>query len=298
MPAQSASHQGAGRPNPHHSICQPTNPSRYGTTDELMAMVDEHLAWQADTDERPGSSGTMFVDWDSSGEIRVSSRKKDDMLAPVPARVPSRAPFGCNVPSHARVSSHTQWPSQAQPPTRTPSTSRHDPKVYKRKPVPAAVPPPLTLGRVSEQSTSSASRNDSVHSHPHPRTTPLQKPLPRTPAHQYTTADGFSVSYHPSRPSRSTPATTYPAYISGRDAATQMQYDYDGRVVHVHRSGSVGSKASRVSDYYVVDAEAYSATTPFHVMDHGKKKEEKEEKRCNVVVRFVEKVLHKIHRLG
>jgi hypothetical protein len=56
-----------------------TSTSRHGgdgrprnMANEIMSLVDEHLAWQVEAEEREqqrrGSVGTLIVDWDGTGE--------------------------------------------------------------------------------------------------------------------------------------------------------------------------------------------------------------------------------------
>ena len=42
-------------------------------TNDLYSLIDDHLAWQHDA-RRPGSAGTVFVDWDGYGQPQVSYR--------------------------------------------------------------------------------------------------------------------------------------------------------------------------------------------------------------------------------
>ncbi|CAI6342438.1 unnamed protein product [Periconia digitata] len=45
-------------------------------------------------------------------------------------------------------------------------------------------------------------------------------------------------------------------FVSGTDRASGFDYDYDGRVMHVHRNARRGS-SSTISDYYELDAKKY-----------------------------------------
>jgi hypothetical protein len=42
-------------------------------TNDLYGLIDDHLAWQHDA-RRPGSAGTVFVDWDGYGAPQISYR--------------------------------------------------------------------------------------------------------------------------------------------------------------------------------------------------------------------------------
>jgi hypothetical protein len=288
----------------------------HDTTADLMAMVDEHLAsWTTQNDrltpnDCPTSSGTMIVDWDGSGEPVISYRKKEAGVHLAPAPIPSPRPLApSRESSQARASTSSRVPAQG----------RQDPSVYKRKPLPAvpSVQDSMRALRQGPQRKPSTShqhpeRYDSVLSQArkplplppqqrtqtppaHRPTVPSQSP-PATPQNpnKYVTADGFSANYRPSRFSTSLNAQR-PAYVRGRDASTEYEYDYDGHIVHVHRSSP--SKRSDHSDYYAVDVEAYHPQATLDVSDE-RKKDEQVARKHGSVLRFVEKVLCKLDGLG
>jgi hypothetical protein len=62
-----ATRRGAGRPKAVRNMA-----------DDIMNLVDEHLAWQVEAEERElqrrGSVGTLIVDWDGTGEVRLTTR--------------------------------------------------------------------------------------------------------------------------------------------------------------------------------------------------------------------------------
>jgi hypothetical protein len=90
--------------------------------------------------------------------------------------------------------------------------------------------------------------------------------------------------------------------VRGYDPDTEYDYDYNGQVVHVHRSPTQSS-ASRYSEYYKVDADTYTSTSPIKVVDkelpdlprasltHEAKKRDK-------VVAFVKGLLRKLDGMG
>ncbi|KAJ4331096.1 hypothetical protein N0V95_009948, partial [Ascochyta clinopodiicola] len=64
---------------------------------DMYTMIDDHLAWNMSSsdleDARPGSSGTMFLDFDTNGDMEVSYRNgvnKKLPSPPVPAK-PTRS---------------------------------------------------------------------------------------------------------------------------------------------------------------------------------------------------------------
>jgi hypothetical protein len=317
------SSQGAGRQTINNASDQITprrqrstreTTAAHDTTADLMAMVDEHLAsWITQTDcpiDRPPSSGTMIVDWDGSGEPVISYRKKEAAEPLVPAPGPAPRPLApSREPSQARASTSS----------RVPAKGRQDPSVYKRKPLPA-VPSvqdsmrELHQGPQRKPSTSHQhpERYDSVLSQartplslpPQQRTQAPPAPRPTVPSllppaapqnpNKYVTADGFSATYRLPRFSTSLNAQR-PAYVRGRDASTEYEYDYDGYIVHVHRSSP--SKRSDHSDYYAVDVESYHPQATLDVSDE-RKKDEQVARKHGSVLRFVEKVLCKLDGLG
>jgi hypothetical protein len=320
--------KGAGRPQPtdsqqqqqqqrrHRSTRHPAQETaaRYGTTAELMAMVDEHLAWTTQA-VRPTSQGTMIVDWDGTGQPIVSYRKTEP--EEVPAAVQTRAPAPLRTASQTRVPSRV--PSRPAS-SRIPVQGRQDPSAYKRKPLPAVPSVSDSMRELRQPSSipsqAKHSRYDSVVSQargqstskplppqpqaytqpprqPQPPTQPAPPPQPPNP-NKYTTADGFTATYRPPRFSASLNAQK-PGYVRGYDAPTEFEYGYDGNVLHVHRSSL--SKRSDHSDYYAVDVEAYAPNAKLDVAV-PEKMGEKEKGKHGSVVRFLERVLGKLEALG
>jgi hypothetical protein len=90
--------------------------------------------------------------------------------------------------------------------------------------------------------------------------------------------------------------------VHGYDPDTDFDYDYNGQIVHVHRSPTQSS-ASWYSEYYKVDADTYTSTGPIKVVDkelpdlprasltHVTKKRDK-------VVIFVKALLKKLDGMG
>jgi hypothetical protein len=286
-------------------------------------MIDDHLAtWHPSSgqphNERPTSSGTMIVDWDGIMEPVVTYRRKsqEDVLGPLipPAPPP---PLNRGGGFGRRVDGARQ--------------GRMDPTAYKRKALPL-----LPTDQRAPSVTAASSHNDTRHysaisdstrtaspRHALHGQTSTQTPAATNASSQssvgypqpmhshYKTADGFTASYLPPHAI----GADRPAYIKGYDASTRCEYDYNGRILHVHRSPSSHpsyslsdtnahtSQPSIISEYYAVDVEKYNAHADVRVQD----KEvvptpvatpvERGRKRRSVV-RFVEKVLWRLAGFG
>lgn len=154
-------------------------------------------------------------------------------------------------------------------------------------------------------STRVPSRQDSVTSSPttiYPATTRCTKAtqhtetkgLSRKPHHMSYTK-GLQATYHQPRSQCETP-TAHGAYIAGYDPRTGFEYDYNGRIVHVHREAT--RRESRYSEYYAVDAAEYTPSAPIQVLDKDVWGDKAEEKKRERVVRFVHKLLGKLDKVG
>ncbi|KAA8623440.1 hypothetical protein A1F94_003534 [Pyrenophora tritici-repentis] len=114
------------------------------------------------------------------------------------------------------------------------------------------------------------------------------KPLPDLP---------LTAHYHSPRFSPTT-QTHHAPYVAGYDAQTHLSYDYDGRIVHVHRSSGhehdkSAARLSAHSDYYAMDLDRYTRGIEVRVKEGDAKK-----KNGSGVGRFVEKVLDKLEGMG
>ncbi|KAE8872014.1 hypothetical protein PTNB73_03473 [Pyrenophora teres f. teres] len=119
--------------------------------------------------------------------------------------------------------------------------------------------------------------------------------------------------YHPPRYSPTT-QTHHAPYVAGYDAKTHFSYDYDGRIVHVHRRGGQQhdksiARLSAHSDYYTMDLEKYQRGIEVRVAEgdgedevvsegggstqkQKQKQKQKKEKNQGSVGKFAEKVLY------
>jgi hypothetical protein len=86
--------------------------------------------------------------------------------------------------------------------------------------------------------------------------------------------------------------------VTGFDPASKFEYDYNGRVVHVHRDQ--GSQESGVSEYFNVPAESYAPNVPVVVVDQPLRGSgvRRDEVKVHMVVKFVQKVLRKLEEAG
>jgi hypothetical protein len=85
--------------------------------------------------------------------------------------------------------------------------------------------------------------------------------------------------------------------VEGFDEDTGFAYDYDGNCFHVHRSRP-SSVESQYSEYYQLDATAYSPTTALLVVEKDLPALPSERRRRDKVVGFIDRVLKKLNDLG
>jgi hypothetical protein len=85
-------------------------------------------------------------------------------------------------------------------------------------------------------------------------------------------------------------------YVKGYDPASRFQYDYDGAVVHLHREAR-GRPASAHSDYYHVDAEAWSPRRQL-IPKASEDDLVIERKKRHRAVEFVQNLLRKMDAFG
>ena len=259
---------------------------------EMYTLIDNHLAWNMSASDseraRPGSSGTMFVDFGSNGEMEVSYRNgvnKKLPTPPVPSKIP--APSKPTSPRHAsKIKKQVQLKMQRKEiehskplPPRPSQSSRHDSVIssgagheehidpFQARPLPQL--PSQNPRRAQPQSRksyppqvhrtqhSSAQTNSAHHSLPTPSQTSTSSyhTAASTRAGEANTVvepSGLIMHYHPG----TKPA--FPGYVSGHDPATQYTYDYDGRVVHVHGSPTPSRPESRTSEYFNIPASTYN----------------------------------------
>jgi hypothetical protein len=221
--------------------------------DELMNMVDEHLAWQSAIElQRRASVGTLIVDWDGVGEMRVH-RRDDDSKASSPTPQPQ--------PRHEHL--------QAQERACTVRAQDFQSGTAERLSSRALRAQSGSSSRSTASSTQAPSRHDSLvstHHHTH-----LLRPRPlSTSVHFHRSSASLAIQVH------STPCTNTAAGLDF-DPATNFTYDYTGRVIHVNRSdGCVG-------EYWHVPVDTHeSAGVPIKVVEtfeKGKGKRRQSEKR-------------------
>ncbi|KAF2655439.1 hypothetical protein K491DRAFT_427547 [Lophiostoma macrostomum CBS 122681] len=191
-------------------------------------MIDSHLADQvANEPARPDSRGTMFVDWDGSGEPIISYRNQRN--SSTPTSDPERE--------------NENWREEGHE-VRYIDPNSLEPKHRRRN-------------HERSQAGPEASRQHESRKATHGR-----KP-----------------------------------YIEGHDAETGFSYDYDGDCFHVHRSRP-SSAESKYSEYYQLDAAAYSPTTALLVVDKDLPALPSERSRRDRVVGFIDRVLQKLNSLG
>ncbi|KAH8723410.1 hypothetical protein GQ44DRAFT_774016 [Phaeosphaeriaceae sp. PMI808] len=196
---------------------------------ELIGLLDEHLAWQAESEERElqrrGSTGTLLVDWDGVGDIKVSYRKQ-----PGPATSPSTTHQSSRAPRQKHHPYQTEQPQlhfQSQTRSSKAKTRALHHQPYTSKPLPPA------------PSIKTAHRTQTRTTHTRVKASLQQRLSMLTHHHTSASTSSLSIRYDPSTNT-----------IAGHDARTGFSYDYNGRIVHVHRDAG---RESAVSEYHYAD---------------------------------------------
>jgi hypothetical protein len=265
-------HGGAGRPSEDCSMA-----------DEIVNLIDQHLAWQESFEERErgrrGSTGTLIVDWDGVGDMRVHQRSDNEHQDQHQSRAnqTSQAPR-----QHPRL--HFQAPTHAS----QARFQQPQPRVQRR---PQASSRSSSLSRykattASTMTSQAPSRHDSFLSTHHHHDTQaaytsflsIHRPRPFS-------TNNLQVHYN-----------TATNTVHGHDPSTAFAYDYNGRIVHVHREAARPS--SQVSEYYHVPVETYRAGAELEIVDKALPRLAEESKKREKAVRFVQKVLWRLDGLG
>jgi hypothetical protein len=246
----STSHRGsAGRPG--------------NTANEIMSLVDEHLAWQIEAEEREqqrrGSVGTLIVDWDGTGEGYAFHRGEEELnrlsaceaqsrtaRRQEPAQVTESAKtgrqrHGYDAPTRASKA-RARVPTQVSAPSTSPSTSRHDGSVMP------------TLHHIATQCR-----------------TPTLTPRSATPTRTRPSND-ISINYTP---------TTNTAH--GYCPTASFAYKYNGSNLHVQRD------ASPTTHTFHIPIEQYLGSKELPAIPEGRK---------GKVLGFVKKVMSKLDKVG
>jgi len=157
----------------------------------------------------------------------------------------------------------------------------------------------------------SQARNPVAYYQPQRPCSPLIPPSSSPPPQQQQQQQPrplFTAFYHPPCYSPTT-QTHHAAYVDGYDASASLSYDYDGRVVHVHRRGQgqqkqhdkSSARLSAHSDYFSMDVEKYGRGVEVRMAgdeDKGDDEVGNRKKSRRSVGRFVEKVLYKLEGMG
>lgn len=272
----------AGRPRP-------------SVADDLMQMIDEHLAWQTEQAalHRSASRETLLVDWDGNGVPQVSYRnhQQEAPIAPLPG-LSQTAPYQ---PPPRQI-------PLANAPRQTQRSLQRSSVSYPHSPRPPPINVPKSRSTATTSQTSPSYRKDSVLSS---QSTKPPPPAPNDPLKAFpheihrkpvpskttiTAPDGLIVTYH--RPRPSSPAQTR---VSGYDPSTTFSYNYNGHTMHMHRGST--SRSSQCSEYYAVDAAEYSPSHPVRIADTEPATFRVHKKR-EVVGAFVKRVLGRLEGLG
>jgi len=229
----------------------------------------------------------MIVDWDGTGAPVVSWREREVAFSP------SSTSFSSSDNREKKGSRDlSAYQSKPLPPLPTTTISSSTPTI-------ASSPSHYNDAFISK------ARNPVAYYQPQRPCSPL---IPQ-PQQQQQPHPLFTASYYPPRYSPTT-KTHHAAYVAGYDASAYLSYDYDGRVVHVHRRGQQqqhGKSSARLSahsDYFSMDLEKYSRGVEVQ-MAGGEEDEDGDndevgsrKKSRRSVGKFVEKVLYKLEEMG
>lgn len=265
---------------PHRTSQDGTDRSQ-GVLEDLIEMIDSHLATQLDAaqHERPTSAGTMFVDWDGTGEPKITYRNREDSAQCSSDTDPAR---------HDSVPFNTALALKPLPPlpsrTNKKKTSTSNQKNF-----------PVTAN--SERTTPVARLSSRANPHHHKHLSSSRNLTPSNTS-QLTSSDGLQITYRQPRPSKSS-SILRPAFVAGYDPSTHYTYDYNGRIMHIHRDELHREGEERLSicsEYYAVDAEEYNPNVPLLVEPPAQTP--MEQKKRDRVVGFVQRLLRGLEGLG
>ncbi|KAH7082570.1 hypothetical protein BKA63DRAFT_134298 [Paraphoma chrysanthemicola] len=316
--------------------------SRHGASrhnvKELLLMLDEHLAWSAEAEERSpalnrrGSAGTLVVDWDGVGEPQISyrgqRRSRSSQAGNLDPTIHANEP---PKPTAQIEERHYQELTKAPR-----AKMQHSDRSLDQSDVPEGPPPPL-LKRSAPRPQKVKSHGHHNSTQPHPSTIrqpSSTKPLSSTGTHHrsrdahYGRVPSNHKSAHTSAYNSTNPSinkkhsrprsdSTIAQYhrdheadhlyvhynpstnrVHGHDPNTGYAYDYNGRIVHIHHSPT-SSVASRTSEYYIADVRAYKPKAPMKVLDKPLPPAPSlQVQKSDKIERFVEKVLRKLDGMG
>lgn len=304
--------------------------------DELMLMLDEHLAWQADAEEqyptldRRASQGTLIVDWDGREAPKISYHGQSQSAQPIVENV------GPTSYSHEKPKTMIQADGRHhQEPTRASraKSRQAEPRPGERYEIEQAPPHPTKRVESYSYRTKSHVRHGSAHSGPSKtKQSPPTKPsrsfdassraddtrYGRVPSnHKSSRTSAYKLVNHsiskPNRPRRDSTQVHYhrnpdadPLQVQynasrnevyGHDPKTGFAYDYNSRVVHIHKSPTT-SVASATSEYYEADAMQYNPNVPLKLVDKPLPLAPGESNKRKTVAGFVKHLLHKLDAMG
>lgn len=249
------SRQGAGHRN---------NGNRH-MADELMGMLDEHLAWNAARERgRPSSAGTMIVDWDGTGTPVISYQKDESDVVPQAqaeqtAKVPQsqavraqreHGPKPQREREHTvqpRSQTHTQASRAKSRPQRTEVSQSIQPLRSSTAHVPSQVPVKQVPGNYkSSRNTSHSQTSHSSSGQPQPPFTVRRKPVPECPrasnpsSRHYTVLSGSSSAPHghPATRDMPPPRPHYHSAPETQHAPNSSRARIHSTAVHTHHSPS------------------------------------------------------------
>jgi hypothetical protein len=278
----STSHRGgAGRP-------------RNNMANEIMSLVDEHLAWQVEAEEREqqrrGSVGTLIIDWDGTGEGYAFHRGEDEVNRLSAGEAPRSSYSRTYPPSHTHASSRPAPRQEQRHPAQVPESTKNDRQrpgydaPTRASKARACGPTPVSASTSTSRHNASGSvvsphqhaatqsrpRGDSVAVNYHSNRTPT---LTRTPS-SFTgrPSSDFSVNYTP---------TTNTAH--GHCATSSFAYEYNGSNLHVQHDTSPTTHA------FHIPVERYLADKQLPAIPEGKN---------GKVLGFVKKVMGKLEKVG
>lgn len=247
---------------------------------DMYMMIDDHLAWNMSSSNlestRPGSSGTLFVDFDAAGDIEVSYRNGINKKLPTPP-VPAK-PTPPRREVQRKESKNTKTSTRKPLPPRPSLSLRHDSIIstgheddehidpFSSFPTPQPLTPPPKNPRRSQSQPKREHRSHPPQVHVTQRSSAPSLPhLSATPPFPNPPPKNLRRSHPPqahitqrSAPSLPHPSTTQPQPTPPPSNGTTYT-DPSGLLVHYHapNTGANPAPHAYISGYDPVTHYAY-----------------------------------------
>ncbi|OAL45579.1 hypothetical protein IQ07DRAFT_648266 [Pyrenochaeta sp. DS3sAY3a] len=212
---------------------------------DLNQLIDEHLAWQVHSERvRPASAGTMIVDWDGTGAPAVSWREAEESDGRAESRKDSFMTASVGEADKMKASGF----EEARERRRRDRAGQGDASQRHLRPRPQDLYADETglwatyhSGNLQPSSASASVPSLS---------------LSTTPAQRHVRTHNHTAHNH-----------TAP-HIAGYDPSTAFEYDYNGRIMHIHRAARVSRAQKPTQHTNPATNTTATATTHTHSLLH------------------------------